>query len=520
MKKLSLSKIRIAASLIFLLIFAVSFLDIKHSIPTVFINYFIYFQFVPSTIKFFNTYSLIATGFILTTILVFLLGRIYCSSVCPIGTLQDIFSRLSKKKNRKKKYRYTKESKWLRYSILILTVLAVFSGNLLILNLLDPYSNGGRIFAQLINPLLIFFNNTISYLLGMIDIYYVYPIDPKSFSFLLALFPLLFLTIIAYLSYKRGRLYCNTICPVGTLLGLISKFSLYKLKIDKSECEGCGVCEKVCKSECIDFGKKEIDFSRCVACYNCIDVCPSEAISYQSEWNKKAVKTYKEDDSKREFISKTFLYFLSLTGISLSQIKIIPEKESTVPVNRKLNLSPPGSKSLDHYNFTCTACHLCITACPTKVLQPSFLEFGFLGMLQPYMDFKTSFCNYDCTACLEVCPTGAILPLQQEEKRLVQIGKAIFVKENCIVETEKKDCGACSEHCPTKAVDMVDYENNLKIPEVTEKYCIGCGACEYACPTFPYKAIYVEGNISHKRAEKKKQEAIEFEFNPEEDFPF
>jgi ferredoxin len=327
--------------------------------------------------------------------------------------------------------------------------------------------------------------------------------------------------VILYLSFKKGRLYCNTIYPVGTLLGLLSKFSLYKLKIDKTECEGCGVCEKVCKSECIDFASKEIDFTRFFACYNCNDVCPSEVISYQINWKKsKNISLMEEDKSKRAFISKTFIYFLGLTGISLSQIKIIPEKESTVPVNRKLNLSPPGSKNLEHYNLTCTACHLCIASCPTKVLQPSFLEFGFLSMLQPYMDFKTSFCNYDCIACLEVCPTGAILPLTQENKKSVQIGKAIFIKENCIVETEKKACGACSEHCPTKAVDMVFYKDNLKIPEVTDKYCIGCGACEYACPTFPYKAIYVEGNSVHKKAEKKKQEEIQFEFNPEEEFPF
>lgn len=118
------------------------------------------------------------------------------------------------------------------------------------------------------------------------------------------------------------------------------------------------------------------------------------------------------------------------------------------------------------------------------------------------MDYKTSFCNYDCVACSEVCPTSAILPLTGSQKKNIQIGKAIFVKENCIVETENTACGACSEHCPTKAVMMVDYKGNLKIPEVTNKFCVGCGACEYACPTRPYKAIYVDGNLVHQVAEK------------------
>lgn len=520
MKKFTLRRIRIIVSIVFLILFAAAFLDIKHIIPSHFINYILYLQFVPSFFNFFNTYTLLSTGFIIVIILVIFFGRVYCSSVCPIGTIQDISSNLAMRYNKRKRYHFAEEINWLRYTLLFLAIISFFTIGMIVVNLLDPYSNAGRIFAQLINPLIISANNFISYTLASFNNYSVYPVDLKNYSYLLALFPFTFMAIIVYLSYKRGRLYCNTICPVGTLLGLISKISLYKLKIDKTECEGCGVCETVCKSECINFDEKEIDFSRCVTCYNCIDVCPSEVISYYPVWNEKKLSKNNIDNSKRDFISKTLIYIIGLTGISLSQIKVKPEKESTVPVHRKQYLSPPGSISVDHYNQSCTACHLCVTTCPTKVLQPSYLEFGFLTILQPYMDFKTSFCNYDCVACLEVCPTGAIYPLSQDEKKTVQIGKAIFVKENCIVETEKKDCGACSEHCPTKAVDMVFYKDNLKIPEVTEKYCVGCGACEYACPTFPYKAIYVEGNSLHKTAEKRKQEQIEFEFDPEKDFPF
>lgn len=520
MRSFTLRKFRIVISIVFLILFGAPFLDIHHFFPAGLINYFIYFQFIPSVFKFFNTYTLIATGFVFVLVLVILFGRVYCSTVCPIGTIQDIGSNISMKLNRGKKYHHSGEFKWLRYTILLTTVILLFSGNLLLINFLDPYSNAGRIFAQLVNPIFIAGNNFISSILTSFDFYYLYPVAHKSNSYLLILFPLIFLLIILFLSFRRGRLYCNTICPVGTILGIISKFSFFKLTIDKNECEGCGVCEKVCKSECIDFKTKEIDFSRCVACYNCIDVCPSEIISYQSRIRIDESSIDEKDPSKREFLSKIFLYFLGMTGISLSQIKIIPEKESTIPIHRKLNLSPPGSSSLEHYNSSCTACHLCITACPTKVLQPSFLEFGILGILQPYMDFNTSFCNYECVACLVICPTGAIKSVTPEKKKVIQIGKAIFVKENCIVETEKKVCGACSEHCPTKAVDMVLYKEELKIPEVTEKYCIGCGACEYACPTFPYKAIYVEGHLVHKVAEKKKLEQIEFKFDPEEDFPF
>ncbi len=157
--------------------------------------------------------------------------------------------------------------------------------------------------------------------------------------------------------------------------------------------------------------------------------------------------------------------------------------------------------------------------CPTKVIQPSFLEFGLGNMMQPYMDFHTNFCNFECIICSEVCPTGAILPIPLEEKKLTQLGISKFIKENCIVYTDETACGACSEHCPTKAVDMVYYKDKLNIPEVNEDICIGCGACEYACPTTP-KSIYVDGNPIHKLANKPPKEKIETQVSPEDDFPF
>jgi len=136
------------------------------------------------------------------------------------------------------------------------------------------------------------------------------------------------------------------------------------------------------------------------------------------------------------------------------------------------------------------------------------------------MDYKTNYCNYDCTACSQVCPTAAILPLTAKYKKNIQIGKAKFIEDNCIVKTENTACGACSEHCPTKAVLMVDYKGNLKIPEITNKYCVGCGACEFACPTKPYKAIYVDGNLEHQTAEKKPVEKLDQKIDYKEEFPF
>jgi ferredoxin len=520
LRSLSLVKIRKTVSILFFLLTAAVFLDITQIIPAGIIDSILFFQFAPSLISFIKFPALIGTGFIIVVITSVLAGRIYCSSVCPLGTLQDFVSRFRKKIKGRKKYDYRKENNWLRYPVFLLTVISFLSGYVLLINILDPYSNFGRILSHIFNPILAVINNLAAFSLEKSNLFILYPIEIKNIPNLFILFPLIFLFIVGYLSFTRGRLYCNTICPVGTLLGLLSKFSVYKLKIDRISCDDCGACSLVCKSECIDDENKVIDFDRCVNCFNCIDVCPSTSISYQRSVRKVSYGLKEIDNSKRDFISKTLIYLIGLAGLSYSQIKIIPKKASTVPVLRKSVSSPPGSGGIKLFNENCTACHLCITECPTKVLQPSFLEYGFLGILQPFMDYKVNFCNFECTLCGDICPTGAIRPLPVEKKKITQVGKTTFIKENCIVETEGTACGACSEHCPTKAVTMVDYKNKLKIPEVRNQYCVGCGACEFACPTKPYKAIYVEGNVVHQIAEKNVEEKLEKKLDLKEDFPF
>jgi NAD-dependent dihydropyrimidine dehydrogenase PreA subunit len=144
-------------------------------------------------------------------------------------------------------------------------------------------------------------------------------------------------------------------------------------------------------------------------------------------------------------------------------------------------------------------------------LQPSFLEYGFTGMMQPFMDYSVEYCNNECTKCGEVCPTGAILPLTVEDKKLEQIGQVIFIKEKCIVYTDNTACGSCSEHCPTQAVKMVPYKDGLTIPEIEKDICIGCGACEFACPVKPHTSIYVDGNAVHQVAMAPHEEELKVE---------
>jgi ferredoxin len=520
MNFVKIKKTRVIVSLIFFIVTAMSFLDISHIIPAQIIPYFLYFQFIPSALKFFNQFSLIATGFIIILILTILFGRIYCSSVCPLGTLQDIISRLSLRFKKNKYFSMLNDFKLLKYCILFITIISLFSGSLILLNLIDPYSITGKIFTNIFRLAAIPLNNLAAIILERFNIFSVYPIELKAFSWVAILFSSTVLIIIGIMSFSKGRLFCNTICPVGTLLGLISKYSLYKITIDQNECSSCGNCETVCKAGCINNDTQQIDFERCVNCFNCFTVCPTDGIVYKRSPINLNYKLQQLDTDKRKFFKRLFLGAIGLSGFLRAQVKIIPKKESTVPILKNLYPSPPGSISLDHYFNTCTACHLCVTACPTHVLQPSILEHGVFNILQPYLDNSSAYCTFECIRCTEVCPTGAILPLSIEKKKVLQIGKTNFVKENCIVETEGTDCGACSEHCPTKAVIMVPYKNNLKIPEVKNEYCIGCGACEYACPTIPFKAIYVEGNQFHQTAKIAPQERLEQEVNYKEEFPF
>lgn len=172
-------------------------------------------------------------------------------------------------------------------------------------------------------------------------------------------------------------------------------------------------------------------------------------------------------------------------------------------------IAPPGAISFDHLREKCISCHLCVSKCPSHVIKPAFLEYGLGGIMQPKLFFDRGFCNYDCTFCGDVCPTGAILPLTKEEKNHTQMGKVKFIMENCIVYYDETSCGACSEHCPTQAVRMVPYKGVLTIPETDTSICVGCGGCEYVCPAIPFKAIYVEGLTTQNIVEIKKEKVEE-----------
>ena len=425
-------------------------------------------------------------------LLTLLFGRIYCSVICPMGIFQDVVAWVSKKTNRKKRYRFSKEQRVLRYTVLVAVVLAFLLGATVLLSLLDPYSAFGRMTVNVFRPVYMAGNNLLAWIFNSFGNYTFYHTDVYVLSGVALITGLLTFGVIGYLAWRYGRTWCNTMCPVGTVLGVVSRYSFWKVRMDEKACVSCGLCEQKCKASCIDSKMKKIDHSRCVDCYNCLSVCHKGALKYTPAWKKKSDGVAVPDSSKRQFVATLAALSLAVPGKAVAQGVALTK--SNVAWKRQHPLSPPGSQSAAHLLSHCTACHLCVAKCPSRVLKPAFMDYGVGGMMQPKMDFEHGFCNFDCTVCADVCPNGALLPLTMEEKHRLQMGRVVFVKENCIVFTDETSCGACSEHCPTQAVSMVPYKNGLTIPSVNPDICVGCGGCEYVCPVRPFRAIYIDGN--------------------------
>ena len=487
-----LRKIRIGISALFFVLITFFFLDFAEILPNSF-HRLAHLQFVPALLS-------LSVGILLFLIVLTLLfGRIYCSTICPMGILQDIIARLSKSTSKKKKrYSYSPAKNRLRWSVLGGTVISFLCGFTFIVGLLEPYSAYGRIVVHVFKPIYMLGNNLLESSFSKFDNYTFYQVDTSILSISSLFIAVVILTMIFIMAWKHGRTWCNTICPVGTILGLLSRFSLFKVRIDSDKCNSCGLCATKCKAACINSKEHTIDYGRCVDCFDCLGGCKQKALIYQPSLSP-------TDSSKRRFLVAGLLTAGAVPKL-LSQVKESVASLEGKKVYKKENpVTPPGSVSREHFQQQCTSCHLCISKCPSHVLKPAFMEYGLAGVMQPTVSFEKGFCNFDCTVCGDVCPNGAILPISVKQKHLTQMGYVVFIEENCIVYTDGTSCGACSEHCPTQAVAMVPYKDGLTIPHVNKEICVGCGGCEYVCPARPFRAIYIEGNPVQKEAKPFKE---------------
>ena len=485
-----LRKIRIVLAAVSITLVTLLFLDFTGTLHHWF-GWLAKIQFLPALLA-------LNAGVIATLVAITLLfGRVYCSLICPLGIMQDIFARFGRMR-RKYRYSYSPALTVLRLVMLGLMTASIILGISAIVVLLAPYSAYGRIAGNLFAPIWMLGNNALATVAERAESYAFYSVDVWFKSGLSIAVAAVTLIALGILSWKNGRTYCNTICPVGTILGYLSGFSLLRPVIDTSKCNACGLCERNCKAACIDSKQHKIDYTRCVACMNCIDTCRHGAISY----TRRHAKTAETDPSqRRSFIA---------TAAALGTTAALQAQEKTVDgglaaitdkqrPERRTPIVPPGAKSIKHLSNHCTACQLCVAACPNGVLRPST---DLTRLMQPESSYERGYCRPECTRCSEVCPAGAITPVTREEKTAVQIGHAVWVADNCVPLTDGVECGNCARHCPAGAIQMVASDpqdtDSPKIPVVNTARCIGCGACENLCPARPFSAIYVEGYEKHR----------------------
>ena len=443
---------------------------------------------------------------VLLVVLTLVFGRIYCSVICPLGILQDIFGWFGKKA-KKHRYTYSRALSWLRYSVLGVFIVALVAHVGVLVQLLAPYSAFGRIATMLLQPVWKVGNNFLASIAESMDSYAFYSTDVWMKSLPVLIIAVVTLVVLVVLAWRGGRTYCNTVCPVGTALSLLARFSWLKIHFDIDKCKNCSLCTKNCKASCIDFKNHIVDYSRCVVCGDCIDSCKFGALKYvQSgvKGSEKGVKGSEGDNtnaSRRSFLLATAM----ATTAALAQEKKkvdggFADLADKVAPERQTPLTPPGSLSASNMVSHCTGCQLCVSECPNQVLRPST---DLMHLMQPVMSYERGHCRPECTRCSEVCPAGAIKPIDIEEKSSIQIGHAVWIKKNCVPITDGVECGNCARHCPAGAIEMVmldeDDEESPMVPAVNEEACIGCGACEYVCPARPFSAIYVEGHEVHKK---------------------
>ena len=487
-----LKKIRTILAVVVFALITLLFLDFTGTLHQ-WLGWLAKIQFLPAVMAL-NVVVVVAL-----VVLTFIFGRIYCSVICPLGIFQDILARIRRKKN---KYSYSKEVKWLRYPVLVLFIMA---------GLVGIGSLYGRIATMIFQPIWMLGNNILATIAERADSYAFYSVDVWMKSLPVFIIALVTLIVLIVLAWRGGRTYCNTICPVGTILSFLARFSWLKIRFDEDKCKNCSLCSKNCKAACIDYKTHSVDYSRCVVCGNCIDKCKFGALKYGVRRQETGVRSQESGDrsqetpidaSKRSFLLASTM----LTTAALAQKKEklmdggLAEIEDKVAPERQTPLTPPGSLSYDNLSKRCTGCQLCVSECPNDVLRPSC---DLMHLMQPTMSYERGYCRPECTRCSDVCPAGAIKPLDDVEKSSIQIGHAVFIKKNCVAITDEVECGNCARHCPAGAIEMVmldeNDENSPSVPAINEAACIGCGACEYVCPARPFSAIYVEGHEVHKK---------------------
>ena len=434
---------------------------------------------------------------LITLVLSILFGRAWCGWICPLGTTLDL---IPLKKARGKRRPPPEGWRSVKYILLIATLTAALLGNLTLL-VFDPLTILYRTLTTAILPgvdriimwleQLLFRVPFLSGPVGSFDAFIrpaLLPASPSNFRDAL-LFGTLFLGVLL-LNILAERFWCRYLCPLGGLLGWISKFAIFR-RVVGEDCTGCVLCTSSCPTGTIDPAKNYASHpEECTLCLDCLETCPHSRVTVTPGPPAPAWQTY--DPGRREFLATMGL---SALAVVLVKTGMLAKREPPYLIR------PPGMRAAnpDILSVTrCIRCSECIRTCPTNAIQPGVFEAGVEGFGAPLIIPRLGYCLFSCNACGQVCPTQAIPPLSLEEKQIEVIGKAYIDEDRCLPWADRKECFVCEEMCPLpqKAITLHLGEDGaepgaIKTPYVDRELCTGCGICEYQCPVNGESAIRV-----------------------------
>ncbi|HIZ29081.1 MAG TPA: 4Fe-4S binding protein [Candidatus Adamsella sp.] len=372
-------------------------------------------QFTPVLQKAFVDFSLLTSVLLgVVVLLTLLFGRFYCSLICPFGIFQELAALIFRRKNK------TQKNYPFKYFIAAVCFGVLTGGSALVIRYLDPYTLFGS-------------------------------------AMTLSLAGIVAAVVVLSIVFFKNRFFCSNICPVGTLLGLLSKYSLNKIYLPKDICVSCGKCATNCPTGSINPKDKTVDNETCIKCLKCLDSCPRHGVQYGIE--KKVPVKFSIKRRSLILASSAVVLFGAALKAGIEFKNKISEKISEI-------ILPPGGGSPERFLNKCINCNLCVEHCPQKIIKKADNKFGAV-----YIDYSNNFCKYDCHECSRVCPSGAIKRLTLDEKKKTRIAMAYINNELCT------KCGICAIDCPAGAISKKDGE----FPVLDASKCIGCGACKNAC---------------------------------------